>query len=197
LYWGEQNYKNSFSYAPSRLRSDLTLNRRLAPEQVASDLARRALATWASNEYHNCIMSGGSRNRNHYQQNTLAFFSTNSKRGRSGIGKTKIPTPHSDELNQRPMNPEDVMNEINKKSKTVFLPAILSGLKTMLIFFWKLPMNLLYYVFHPSEVKESWNHMKTVIKHEIDHYWAGTKVRCWLLCCSFWLRWVLYTPTFS
>lgn len=75
------------------------------------------------------------------------------------------------------MKPEDVIEELNKKSKTVVLPALTSGLKAVFSFLLNLPKNLFFYITNPSEVKEWWNGMKKVIKEEIDHYWVGTKVR--------------------
>lgn len=161
---------------PRSIRSSLALSQLVAAERSASDAALRAFTTW--------VLS--SSNNQYYQNLGLRFISTNSDGSRprhpdlvrKGIRKTKIPTPPSGDPNeQQSLKPEDVMKEINKKSKTVVLPAIWSGLKKALGFLLNLPKNLVFYLMNPSEVVAGWKHIKKVIKDEVDHYWVGTKVR--------------------
>ena len=164
-----------FAHPPGSIRSSIALSQLVASERSATDAALRALTTWV-------LSNSSSNNNNRHQDIALRFRSTNndgSRRDlvRGGIRKTKIPMPPSGDPNERSMKPEDVMNEINTKSKTVVLPAILSGLKTALVFLLRLPKNLLFYLMNPSEVTASWKHIKKVIKDEVDHYWVGTKVR--------------------
>lgn len=156
---------------PASIRSCLSFNQLVAANRAATDLAMRALMTWAS--------STRTTPYNHsvdWQKHSLAFVSTSSEDSRLQdpklrIPQTKIPTPPSGPK-QQSMKPEDVIQEINTKSKT----AITSGLRALLKFLLNLPRNMFYYATHPSEVVEWWNNMKKVIKDEIDHYWVGTKV---------------------
>ena len=168
----------------SVVRPGSCLRHLIARERAASAIGIRALSTWTPAGTHihsNVLLSRIPMPSNPYQ---CSSFSTNSDGSRTrdprivrgGIRKTKIPTPSSGP-NQQPMKPEDMIEEINKKSKTVVLPAVVSGLKAVLRFLLHLPKNIFFYVTHPSEVKEWWSRMKKTIKDEIDHYWVGTKVR--------------------
>jgi hypothetical protein len=161
---------------PASIRSCLSFSQLVAADRATTDLAMRALMTWASS-----TLTTPNNHRIDWQKHTLAFVSTNSdsddsglrdpKLAKSGIRKTKIPTPPSGPK-QQSMKPEDVIQEINTKSKT----AITSGMRALLSFILNLPRNMFYYATHPSEVVAWWNNMKKVIKDEIDHYWVGTKV---------------------
>ena len=184
---------------PASIRTTLGWSQCIAAERAATDLAIRALNTW-TNQYQNNLLdafqqqnTGSSRKKNHQ----VAFFSTNFDGGpnrdqynhiaRTGIRKSKIPTPESGE-SQRSMKPEDVLNEINKKSKTVVLPAIVSASKAVMMFLLRLPFNTIYYMIHPAKAREKWDDMKQFIKEEVDHYWVGTKVKwsCLILFCLTW-----------
>jgi hypothetical protein len=161
---------------PASIRSCLSFSQLVAADRAATDLAMRALMTWASSTL---TLTTPNNHRKDWQKHSLAFVSTGSdasgprdpKLAKSGIRKTKIPTPPSGPK-QQSMKPEDVIQEINTKSKT----AITSGMRALLRFMLNLPLNMFYYATHPSEVVAWWNNMKKVIKDEIDHYWVGTKV---------------------
>jgi len=174
---------------PTSIRSSLGMNHLLAMERSSlPDHALRALTTgcWVGNNFwKNQILSHSKYDNANKYTHQAAFFGTNSDGShirnnisRSGIRTTKIPTPPSGDPNERKFKkPEDVINEIERKSKTVVLPAILGGLRKVMWFVLMLPKNIFFYLTHPAEVKASWNSMKAFIKEEIDHYWVGTKVR--------------------
>lgn len=164
---------------PSSIRASHCLS-----QLVATERATRVLTTWCScyGQQSSVLPSVGDRWKDRHRP-AVFFFSTNSDGSRilrdprsSGLrARTKIPTPPSGP-DQQSMKPEDVIEKINKTSKTVVLPALTSGMKAVSSFFLNLPKNILFYLMHPSEIKEWWNNMKKVIKDEIDHYWVGTKL---------------------
>ena len=174
---------------PGSLRSNLVLSQMMATERLASDAAFRAFTTWFLSSNNNHFYNN---NRNNNRPDVgLRFVSMNSDGSRSrhpdlvrrGIRKTKIPMPPSGDPNeQKSLKPENIMKEINTKSKTVVLPALLSGLKKVFVFLLNMPKNLFFYLMNPSEVATKWKSIKKVIKDEVDHYWVGTKVRLISAC---------------
>lgn len=175
-----------YARPPSSIRSSMALSSLMATERSACDFALRALTTWTHhNHNHSIHQHQHSYSQYSHSHPMLRAFGTNSDGSRvrdpniarSGIRQTKIPMPPSGDPNKtKSLNRENVMEEINTKSKTVVLPALLSGLKTVLSFLLNLPKNLFFYIMNPSEVTASWNHIKKVVKDEIDHYWVGTKL---------------------
>lgn len=169
-------------YVPplTKIRYQHSLMNLVTSERAAIDLAARAFSTWATSYTYEHLAQS---QRHFLVRRQAAFFSTNSDGSRirdprivgAGIRKTKIPTPDTGE-EQQAMKPEDVVQEISNKSKTVVLPALQSGLNAVFEFLLNLPKNLLFYLMNPSEIKEWWVRMKKVVKEEIDHYVVGSKL---------------------
>lgn len=165
--------------SPTRIHYQHSLMNLVVSERAATDLAARAFSTWATSYTYQHL----AQSQRNFWGRQAALFSTNSDGSRirdprivsAGIRKTKIPTPDTGE-EQQSMKPEDVVQEISNKSKTIVLPALQSGLQAVFNFMLSLPKNLLFYLMNPSEIKEWWVRMKKVVTEEIEHYVVGSKL---------------------
>ena len=91
------------------------------------------------------------------------------------LGKTAVPTPPS--APPPDMNPLQSLKDATPKSvirKGVDL--IVSASKVVVTQLMKLPGNLFFYATHPSETKAAYIKLRDTVKHEIHHYWVGTKL---------------------
>jgi LETM1-like protein len=92
------------------------------------------------------------------------------------LGKTAVPTPPS----APPMmdnNPLQSLQGATPKSvirKGVDL--LVSGSKVVVTWIAQLPSNIFYYATHPTETKAAYVKIRDTVKHEIHHYWVGTKL---------------------
>jgi hypothetical protein len=101
-----------------------------------------------------------------------AYFSSSSK----FPSKPRIPTPKSS-----PHEPEKSAMTLKNFDIKVLgekgLGMTVSALKTILSVLLRTPGNIFYYTTHAKERKEKIQEIRAMIKHEIDHYWMGSKVR--------------------
>jgi len=89
------------------------------------------------------------------------------------LGRSKIPTPAS----APPVQDNPLANLPAPKSLLAKGADTISWLaKTVLKFLWKLPGNLWFYTFNATERKALFQNIQDTIKHEVNHYWMGTKL---------------------
>ena len=89
------------------------------------------------------------------------------------LARSKIPTPDS----APPVEDNPLANLPEPKSlirKGTDLMVYLC--RSVVMFLWKLPDNLYFYTFNHSERNAAMNNIQDVIKHEVNHYWDGTKL---------------------
>jgi hypothetical protein len=106
-----------------------------------------------------------------------AYFSSSSKFSTS----TKIPTPKSSPPEPAQSALANLKNFDVKVLGEKGLGMTVSALKTILLVLLKTPGNIFYYLTHAKERKEKIQGIRAIIKHEIDHYWMGSKVRFYLI----------------
>lgn len=91
------------------------------------------------------------------------------------LGKTAVPTPPS--APPPDANPLQSLKDATPKSvirKGVDL--IVSASKVVVTQLMKLPGNIFFYATHPAETKAAYIKLRDSVKHEIHHYWVGTKL---------------------
>lgn len=102
-----------------------------------------------------------------------AYFSSSSKFPR----KPRIPTPKSSLPEAEKSTLTNLKNFDIKVLGEKGLGMTVSALKTILSVLLRTPGNIFYYTTHGKERKEKVQEIRAMIKHEIDHYWMGSKVR--------------------
>lgn len=171
---------------------DLTLSWKNKPElSIASLSVIRGLGKYD-------VASGRSANE-HYSRQQVACYSTQSTKsdnratvsvGAAGrslgkppspvrlppsrvLGRSKIPTPKS----APPVSDNPLANLPAPKSlMTKGVDLMLWVVKSVFQFFWKLPGNIYFYTVNATERKALWTRIQDTVKHEVNHYWVGTKL---------------------
>jgi hypothetical protein len=108
-----------------------------------------------------------------YPAHQRAYFSSSSKFSTS----TKIPTPKSSPPEPTQSTLASLKNFDAKALGEKALGMTVAALKTILSMLLKTPGNIFYYLTHSKERKEKIQEIRAMVKHEIDHYWMGSKVR--------------------
>ncbi|KAL7570035.1 hypothetical protein ACA910_017075 [Epithemia clementina (nom. ined.)] len=89
------------------------------------------------------------------------------------IERSKIPTPDSSPpIQENPLaNLPEPKSLIRKGSE-----LMISLIRSIALFLWKLPGNIIFYTFNHSERNAAITKVQDMIKHEVNHYWVGTKL---------------------
>jgi LETM1-like protein len=90
------------------------------------------------------------------------------------IGTTQIPTPSSLPPTNNPL--DSLKKATPKGIIQKGLHMTLSVFTTIIGFLIKIPPSTYYYVTHPVERKDAMDKLWKTIKHEVHHYWVGTKL---------------------
>lgn len=93
----------------------------------------------------------------------------------SVLGTTRVPTPQSAPAPEKSMLQrlaETSPSRVMKQGSDLVISACTAMVRFLLL----LPSNTFYYATHPAEVREAYARFKDAVKHEIDHYWNGTKL---------------------
>jgi hypothetical protein len=91
------------------------------------------------------------------------------------IGKTQIPTPESAPPVQP--NPLETLKQTSPKSLVrKGLDMTISVSKAIVLFLLKVPGNTLFYLTHPTELRQKLSELHEAVKEEVNHYWVGTKL---------------------
>ena len=104
-----------------------------------------------------------------------AATTTNTPLPSRKLGKTAVPTPPS--APPPDINPLQSLKDATPKSvirKGVDL--IVSASQVVVTHLMKLPGNIFFYATHPAETKAAYIRLRDTVKHEIHHYWVGTKL---------------------
>ena len=98
------------------------------------------------------------------------FLSTDSQSQYKTSARIPTPqsSPNSSMLSFSSFDPKAIINGV--------LETSWNFTKIFLTFLVKLPMNLYFYLTHPTQRREKIQEIKGHAKKEFDHYWTGTKV---------------------
>ena len=89
------------------------------------------------------------------------------------LSRSKIPTPASSPpVQDNPLANLPAPKSLIRKG----MDLVISLTKSLFTFLFKLPGNILFYTFNSSERKALINKIQETIKHEVNHYWVGTKL---------------------
>ena len=92
------------------------------------------------------------------------------------LGKTAVPTPLS---SAPPPDTNPLQSLKNATPKSVIrqtVDLIVAGSRVVVTHIIKLPGHLWFYGTHPAETKAAVGKLRDTIRHEIHHYWVGTKL---------------------
>lgn len=160
-------------YHPSRSEASLT-------DFMVSDAARNASVSLLRSTINSSSAPYRSLSSiplemvvSNYPAYQRAYFSSSSK----FPSKPKIPTPKSSPHEPEKSAMTNLKNFDPKAIGEKGLSMTVSALKTILSVLLKTPGNIFYYTTHAKERKEKIQEIRAMIKHEIDHYWMGSKVR--------------------
>lgn len=144
---GKPKQQNSIPLLSMQLSSHL-----LSPLATFSDFQK--------NDQHNHI--------------TARYYSQRATPNRK-LETTDIPIPASaPPVQSNPL--ERLKKETPKGLIRKGLDLTISLFRTVITFLLKMPGNIFYFITHPKERQESIDGLRNTIKHEIDHYWNGTKL---------------------
>jgi hypothetical protein len=106
--------------------------------------------------------------------NSSSVASSTASLLRRTLGKTAVPTPPSAPPDTNPL--QSLKNATPKSVIRKGVDLIVSASKLVVTQLLKLPFNIFYYMTHPTETKAAYINIRDTVKHEIHHYWVGTKL---------------------